>query len=382
MPESSQLVICVAGMHRSGTSMIARLLNLCGLDLGDEKDMMPASPANPEGYWEHIWFNYYNNQILEFFRGAWDMVPVYHENWQNTPGIHWIRREAGELVKRFTSPVWGWKDPRNSITLQFWKMLIPQMKTLVCLRNPLDVANSLNKRGSSSILFGLQLWWQYNSMLLLNTEPHERTVTHFDTYFRDGRRELNRLVGALGMTASESAIEEAVKTSKDSLRHSVTTIDTLAKATPWEGLMETYCRLLVEAGDQCQEMHAEEWERVQELAARWTPLSCCLPTAATGHGLHSEVARLRRELEMQAAKWQEQVNMLREEIAELNADNHRLVAAMDQITAQRDEAMAHMQHLANENAAIKNSKTWRLITRAGSFGIKAGLVRNVAKTQA
>ncbi len=27
-------VICIIGMHRSGTSMVARLLNLCGLDLG------------------------------------------------------------------------------------------------------------------------------------------------------------------------------------------------------------------------------------------------------------------------------------------------------------------------------------------------------------
>src|SRR5512139_3743759 len=106
MAESNQTVVCVGGMHRSGTSMITRLLNLCGMDLGTEADLMPASDANPEGYWEHIWFNYYNNQLLEFSRGAWDMVPVYPDNWQNTPGIAWIKREAGEMISRFKSPVW------------------------------------------------------------------------------------------------------------------------------------------------------------------------------------------------------------------------------------------------------------------------------------
>ena len=34
--------ICVAGMHRSGTSMVSRLLYQGGLYLGPDSEMMPA----------------------------------------------------------------------------------------------------------------------------------------------------------------------------------------------------------------------------------------------------------------------------------------------------------------------------------------------------
>ena len=379
MPHSNQTIICVAGMHRSGTSMITRLLNLCGMDIGIEKDMMPAGPANPEGYWEHIWFNYYNNQILEFFRGAWDIVPVYSEKWQDTPGIHWIKREASTMVERFTVRVWGWKDPRNSITLPFWKAVLPQMKTLVCLRNPLDVANSLNKRGSSSIIFSLQLWWQYNSQLLLNTTEQDRVVTHFDAYFHDGPAELNRLVQALGITASEAGIEEAMKASNASLRHSVTSIEKLASLVPWDGLMETYCKLLTESGEVCRATIGDEWDKVLEWAAKWTPASCCLPTAVTGHELLQVITNLTAELEARTTSLQDEINAAREEVSELQMQQERMLSSVTQVSAQRDGALARCESIAAENAAIKSSKTWKLLVRAGSFGMKSGLVRNVSK---
>ena len=44
--------ICIAGAHRSGTSMVMRLLHECGLYLGAESDLMPAQADNPDGFWE------------------------------------------------------------------------------------------------------------------------------------------------------------------------------------------------------------------------------------------------------------------------------------------------------------------------------------------
>ena len=40
-------VVCIAGMHRTGTSMVARMLNLCGVYLGKEKDLIPSEKDNP-----------------------------------------------------------------------------------------------------------------------------------------------------------------------------------------------------------------------------------------------------------------------------------------------------------------------------------------------
>ena len=46
--------ICTAGAHRSGISMLTRLLHRCGPNLGRESYLMPAATDNPEGFWEHL----------------------------------------------------------------------------------------------------------------------------------------------------------------------------------------------------------------------------------------------------------------------------------------------------------------------------------------
>lgn len=44
--------------------------------------------------------------------------------------------------------------------------MLPDMKVVVCLRNPLEVAFSLRKRAMSSLAFGLDLWVEYNRRVL------------------------------------------------------------------------------------------------------------------------------------------------------------------------------------------------------------------------
>ena len=41
---------------------------------------------------------------------------------------------------------WGWKDPRNTFTLPFWKAIFPAAKIIHIYRNPVDVALSLKTR--------------------------------------------------------------------------------------------------------------------------------------------------------------------------------------------------------------------------------------------
>lgn len=45
--------VCIAGFHRAGTSMVARLLARSGVYLGPEEDLLAPAPDNPEGFWEN-----------------------------------------------------------------------------------------------------------------------------------------------------------------------------------------------------------------------------------------------------------------------------------------------------------------------------------------
>ena len=47
----------VLGMHRSGTSALARVLGLMGCHVGSDDELAPGDRANPKGYWERkdVW---------------------------------------------------------------------------------------------------------------------------------------------------------------------------------------------------------------------------------------------------------------------------------------------------------------------------------------
>jgi len=61
--KARKVAILVAGMHRSGTSALARTLSLLGCDL--PKTLMPASGGNEAGYWESQAIANLNDELLE-----------------------------------------------------------------------------------------------------------------------------------------------------------------------------------------------------------------------------------------------------------------------------------------------------------------------------
>ena len=55
--------LIIAGMHRSGTSLITHWLNECGLQLGD--DFLGAGLGNVDGHYEDLEFLKLHEEILE-----------------------------------------------------------------------------------------------------------------------------------------------------------------------------------------------------------------------------------------------------------------------------------------------------------------------------
>lgn len=216
--------ICIAGMHRSGTSMIARMLNLCGLYLGEEDALHGAQADNPEGFWEHKRFQDLDDRILQLFGGAWDTPPQLPPNWLEDQRLRPLQEEAKCLVAEFEGyGNWGWKDPRNSLVLPFWQAIIPDLKVLVSLRNPLDVAASLTKRGYASQTFGVQLWKTYAEAL--EKDLGENTLwTHYSSYFADPATEIARVAAFCGLHPDADDLNAAVATVAGGLRHSETTV--------------------------------------------------------------------------------------------------------------------------------------------------------------
>lgn len=219
--------ICIAGMHRSGTSMIARLLHECGLYLGQAERNRQGCADQPFGYWEHGQFVELNEQILDELGGWWGEPPDIPEvapGWSEKKRFDGFRQQASAIIEaEFRGRLWGWKDPRNCLTLEFWQGLFPQMMLVICLRHPVEVARSLSTgKPARDFTFeaALEMWrGYYATMVPLLGNVKGVVVTHYDTYFRNPEAELRRVVDEIGLTASEKVIRQAIATISEPARH-------------------------------------------------------------------------------------------------------------------------------------------------------------------
>src|ERR1051325_9829505 len=181
--------------------MLTRLLHACGLYLGPKDALMPPQSDNPDGFWEHLGFVALNDELLEALGGAWDLPPKADENFSGAPQVDSLRMKGRLLIESLDSAdVWGWKDPRNTLTLPFWQDLVPELRTLIMVRNPLEVAYSMRKRNGTSYAFGLRLWEIYNRRVVEMAGKHEQLISHYDLFFENPEEELKRMADFIGLS--------------------------------------------------------------------------------------------------------------------------------------------------------------------------------------
>ena len=227
--------------------MLTRLLHACGLYLGAKHELMPAQADNPDGFWEHLGFVALNDELLSQLGGAWDLPPKSDESFAHTR-LDPLRMKARLLIEGFNSAdLWGWKDPRNSLTLPFWQALLPDMKTLIMVRNPLEVAHSMKERNGTSYSFGLRLWEIYNRRVIETAREQDRLVTHYDLFFENAETELKRIANFIGLPDAEAG--NAARLVSTRRRHTHFGIDQLIDARLSPQVIELYRALTAEASE-------------------------------------------------------------------------------------------------------------------------------------
>jgi peptidoglycan hydrolase CwlO-like protein len=165
-------VVIITGMHRSGTSLVTSLLQRAGVDVGSQ--LLGPARGNPRGHFEDLDFLDFHQELLR--RSGLGML-VRHEDL--TPELRpEDEARANELVAaRRDRELWGWKDPRTSLFLDFWARLLPEARFLFVYRHPLEVVLSLLRRGTDAEvladpLIGLRSWRVYNRKIFDFLERH------------------------------------------------------------------------------------------------------------------------------------------------------------------------------------------------------------------
>ena len=94
-------------------------------------------------------------------------------------------------------PVVGWKDPRTSLTLPFWRTASQIDATVLVIRHPLEVARSLRVRNAIDEAEAARLYVAYVVSALRNDPAC--VLVRYEDLFLDIDREIERLGTELGL---------------------------------------------------------------------------------------------------------------------------------------------------------------------------------------
>ena len=163
-------VTVVLGMHRSGTSALTEALMDAGLHLPQGEHLVGSLASNARGHFEDRRVVDLNSWIMGRHGAAWD------QPWPMR-GVQPSRRELRRVARLWrvlsTEGTTVMKDPRLSLTLEWWRTVWQRTGTRVNLieiiRRPSQVAGSLQARNNMPEAFGELLWKEYVEQTAINT---------------------------------------------------------------------------------------------------------------------------------------------------------------------------------------------------------------------
>ena len=221
-------VIVVLGMHRSGTSVITRSLELLGVGLGD--NLHPAGFDNPKGFWEDIDILNINEKLLAHYKSSYDRLGLAQDFSTGDPTVDELKQHAQNIIAKKlleNHGLWGFKDPRTCRLLSFWQDVFNIVKCevnyIIALRNPISVALSLATRNNIPFEKSYLLWQQHLLPAISQTAGFHRLVVDYDQLMDFPLEQVARIASAFNLTMPNSNSEIVVQFVDDfldmNLRH-------------------------------------------------------------------------------------------------------------------------------------------------------------------
>lgn len=358
---AASLPVVVAGMHRSGTSMTASLVQALGVPLGTR--LLDGDAHNVPGYFEDVDFLTLQRTILAA-RTRHDEPGWPDWGWTasealNDADLTAYAPDAERLIaERADRAVWGFKDPRTTLLLDFWHRLMPQARYVLVYRYPWDVADSIARVGVSLFAehpaLALNCWAFYNRRLLSFYERHRDVCVLVSTDALAGR--LDAFAGLLGGKLGLPLAEDVATRLDDVYRG-----DLLKSLPPAHPMVALVNRLCPEAMALLRALDAEaDMPSGFDAAATMPPEQACF-------ALFHDVSRVSRQREALALALEEarahQVSLVAERDA-LAAERDALVAERDALAshARAERAQAEVELAAARQAleTVLASTSWRM----------------------
>ncbi|MES2017074.1 MAG: hypothetical protein V4484_11315 [Pseudomonadota bacterium] len=220
-------IVAVLGMHRSGTSLVTRALQVLGVSLGDQL-MAPSDGNNAKGFFEDVEINELNIALLRALDCDWQSIrPLEQADFDLLYRAGWVDQAIAVMRAKIASvALFGFKDPRTAKLLPFWQEVFRaggfSVTYLLAIRNPASVADSLLTRDGLPRARSYYLWLEHVLNSLTGTVGCQPVLVDYDDFFGDADGVLEQMAAGLGLCVDADEREEFSNEFLDErLRHTV-----------------------------------------------------------------------------------------------------------------------------------------------------------------
>jgi hypothetical protein len=328
--------IFILGMHRSGTSALARVLNLLGVELGTK--LMPPAADNEKGFWEHEEIVAIHERLLRELGHSWQDGTPLAAGWGETYAAQQASQALGKVIDRefANAPLWGVKDPRHCLLVPIWEPLLKargiDIKIVLMWRYPNEVAASLVKRDNMDRYMATYAWVGYNLHALKACLDYPHSIVSYEALMQDWRLVVDQISHELELQWPVSKMRAKAQIDafiEPGLRHH---ISRGMYAHNWPHFMAPQCLKLLE----------EDFDKTffKELYNTYYRHSFSLQ-------------QILPEVRKEAWQWQRQMLDERHRAEDMTAQLESLKAEHNRVLAERDIAL-------QELALMKDSASWKL----------------------
>jgi hypothetical protein len=222
------VIVVVIGVHRSGTSMLAGILDKLGISMGPNvKANAQQAKHNALGYYEDNSFMDLNERILTRSNRGWADVP---DPLKLGNACASFQGPALELIqaRMAANEMWGWKDPRTCLTLPAYFGGLDKDHTLIVRmeRSKLAIVKSLlhrEARHGMNETLASNLVDSYGAHATVNTARFQKTVVfQYSDFMTASKITMSALVHTLNQCEYEptsNQITDAIAHIRQDLNH-------------------------------------------------------------------------------------------------------------------------------------------------------------------
>jgi spore maturation protein CgeB len=181
----------VLGMHRSGTSLVTKLLSLADFFVGEASALVRGDRWNRDGYFERWALCRLNERILNRCGGSWHDPPSERDI-QDVALVSQFDSQIEWLLSVYKNRLrYVIKDPRMCLTLPVWqRVLAEEFRIVLITRHPYATAASLYKRDGFEGEKALRLWRIYNERAARYAASYPTLMLKYEDFFSCRRRRM------------------------------------------------------------------------------------------------------------------------------------------------------------------------------------------------